>query len=82
MGQKQHKKTEEFNEHYNRLADIYGDPVETLFDLQGDPLVPHLVRLQAAKELANFKYAKKRAIEVKDTRQASIKLDKDDEGIL
>jgi len=71
--------TTEFYQYYDELCEIYGDPLEVLFDMQGDPLIDDDVRIKAAKELIGYRHAKRRAIEVSTPAEPiGINIDKDD----
>ena len=70
---------EEFFEVYDDLVEIYGDPLEVLFDIANDPLMIETVRVTAAKECVNYRYAKRKAIETTILQKPiGINIDEDD----
>jgi hypothetical protein len=73
--------TIEFFAYYDRLIEQYGDPLEVLFDLAGDPLCPEQVRVQAAKEAVSYRHSKRKSVIVQDVREDKIRIDSDDEGL-
>ncbi len=76
---KRNRTTLEFYEYYDQLCIKYSDPLETLFDLQSDILLPEAIRTTAAKELIGYRHAKRRSIEVVETEKPiGIDIDKDD----
>jgi len=55
------KRTLQFRERYDALAEKYTDPVEVLFNMLADEDVG--VRLKAASTLVSYRYPKLRAVE-------------------
>ena len=58
------KKSQDFQDHYDRLSLKYGDPVEVLFEIAFDPHVAPSDRRAAASDLCSFRYPKIKAIEM------------------
>ena len=76
------KKTDEFLEIYDDLCEMYGDPLEVLFDIANDPLMTESVRVTAAKECVNYRHPKRKAVEViTRTEPIGVNIDKDDANL-
>ena len=59
------KRTAEFDAIYDGYVEKYGDPVEILFALAGSKTEQSTVRATAAKEVIKYRWAAKKAVEIK-----------------
>lgn len=58
------RKTDEFIAHYERLAQVYGDPIEILFTIAFNEHVQVSDRRAAASDLLSYRYPKQKAIDL------------------
>lgn len=57
------KRTNEFAEKFDQMAEKYADPVEVLFSMIADDEADNSVKRSAAAELLQYRYPKRKAIE-------------------
>ena len=58
------QKTQEFLDHFERLSQTYGDPVEVLFQIAFGSNIMVSDRRAAASDLLSYRYPKQKAIDL------------------
>ncbi len=58
------RRTQEFADLYDEHASKHGDPLLTLFEIQGDKDVEPSLRIRAAADLLPYRYPKRKAVEL------------------
>ena len=61
------KKSQDFADKYDELAEKHGDPVEILFEMIIDKEADRSVRRAAASDLLQYRFSKRKAVEVEIT---------------
>jgi len=58
------KRTQEFMDLYDSYAEQHGDPVLTLFEIQGNSELEPSLRLRAAADLLPYRHPRRKAVEI------------------
>ena len=58
------RRTPELMDLFDEYAEVYGDPVLTLFEIQGNKDLEPSLRLKVAVDLLPYRYPKRKAVEL------------------